>query len=104
LAEQELAAWTALLDDLDRELGASGRALAARGEHLRDISDIRRSHEPLGVMPAEIVDRARGVLAAYDVAMTRVQDARREVGDHLLMLESAGSSHASKPVYLDRIG
>lgn len=106
MAESNAAAWHGLLDDLDDQLMYARRPLTpeAAGPGVRDIADIRRSHEPLGAMPDEVVDRAREVLARYGVTVARLQDARRQVGDHLSILQSIRSERAHKPIYLDRVG
>jgi hypothetical protein len=106
LAESNVAAWHGLLDDLDDQLMFAGRPVTpdAYGPGVRDIADIRRSHEPLGAMPQEVVERASQVLARYGVTVARLQDARRQVGDHLSILQSIRNERQAKPVYLDRVG
>jgi hypothetical protein len=106
LAESNVAAWHGLLDDLDDQLTFAGRPLTPDDNRpgVRDIADIRRSHEPLGAMPQEVVERASEVLARYGVTVARLQDSRRQVGDHLSILQSIRSERQAKPIYLDRVG
>jgi hypothetical protein len=63
-----------------------------------------RNFEPLGPMPSELVDRARGIQDEYLVTLAGMQEARRRVGDHLSILQSIRNEHTRVPIYLDRVG
>jgi hypothetical protein len=106
LADTNPAGWRGLLDELDRQLLRAKRplGLAAQPSGIWDIAEIRAPFEPLGAMPTELVERSRGILAEYQATIAGMQDARRRVGEHLAILNSARSERAPRPVYLDQVG
>ncbi|MDQ1542430.1 MAG: hypothetical protein QOK08_68 [Actinomycetota bacterium] len=106
LAESNFEGWRGLLDELDRQLLRANRpiALATHASGIWDIAELRQSFEPLGPMPSELVDRARGIEDKYRVTIAGMQDARRRVGEHLSILQSIRQVQARAPIYLDQMG
>jgi hypothetical protein len=67
------------------------------------MDEIRASIGPVGPIPESLAARTRRVLAEYEKAFTRIQAAKRLVGEHLEMLQSVRGGAAADPVYLDRV-
>jgi hypothetical protein len=106
LAESNFEGWRGLLDELDRQLLRAKRPLsvAMYSPGIWDIAELRRPFEPLGPMPSELVNRARGIQDEYRVTIAGMQETRRRVGEHLSILEAIRNEHPRVPIYLDRVG
>jgi hypothetical protein len=106
LAESNLEGWRGLLDELDRQLLRAKRplSLATHSSGIWNIAELRRSFEPLGPMPSELVERARGIQDEYLVTITGMREARRRVGEHLSILQSIRQEQSRAPIYLDQVG
>lgn len=88
-------AWSAALDDLERELDWAEQA----------DRDVWTPPVGLGTLPAELVERATRILAAQRAAIARVDDERRDTGRHLAALRTVPSTtDAAASVYLDVAG
>jgi hypothetical protein len=84
-----VAAWTAVLDELER--AAAHPSLAAAWA------------PPAGLppLPAALASRAAEVQAAQRRAASRLTEARRSVAAHLGAVGSAAPAPSRRPVYLD---
>ncbi|MCW4385739.1 hypothetical protein OH146_08115 [Salinibacterium sp. SYSU T00001] len=91
-------AWVDALDALERELDWAEDLARAR-------SDSWMPPVGLGVLPAELVERATRILTAQRDLMRQLEDERREAGRHLAALRSVPSTlSAEASVYLDVAG
>jgi hypothetical protein len=106
LVESNFEGWRGLLDELDRQLLRAKRplSLAPHSTGIWDIAELRRPFEPLGPMPSELVERARGIEEEYRVTIAGMREARRRVGEHLSILATIRKEHSRVPIYLDRVG
>ena len=100
--------WTALLDELDRQLIRSsptfGVGALTGSAGIWPMDEIRASIGPVGSIPPSLLVRARALLREYADAEARIQNSRRLVGEHIEMLQSARASAGATPVYLDSVG
>jgi hypothetical protein len=100
--------WTALLDELDRQLIRSspkfGVGALTGSAGIWPIDEICASIGPVGRIPSSLVTRARALLSEYAEAETRIQNSRRLVGEHIEMLQTARAHAGATPVYLDSVG
>jgi hypothetical protein len=105
LAEQG-PGWSALLDELDRQLVRARRPLsvAVHAPGIWDIDEIRKSFEPLGEMPSELTARAGTILRTYEMVAAEMQATKRGIAEQLTVLSALRSQHLQGPVYLDRVG
>jgi hypothetical protein len=95
-----------MLDELDRQILRAQRSLAIADQPsgIWPIDEIRASFGELGTIPDDLVPRARRLLADYELAFTRINAARRVVGDHLDVLDTVRGDQTASPVYFDRVG
>jgi hypothetical protein len=101
-----MQAWQEMLDELDRQLVRSHPQFGLGNEvsGIWPMADIRSSFGELGEIPEALLPRARRIMTDYDDAFTRINAAKRIVGDHLDMLQSVKGVPTANPVYLDRLG
>jgi hypothetical protein len=105
LAEQG-SGWSALLDELDRQLVRARRPLsvAVHAPGIWDMDEIRKSFEPLGEMPEELHARASSILRTYEMVVTEMQATKRGIGEQLAVLSALRGQQVQGPVYFDRVG
>jgi len=98
--------WTALLDELDRQLVRARRplAVAVTTPGIWEMDEIRSSFEPLGELPAELTARAGSLLRTYQMVVTEMQSAKRGISEQLAVLQALRGQQQPGPVYLDRVG
>ncbi|HEY1531683.1 MAG TPA: hypothetical protein VGF80_12760 [Galbitalea sp.] len=105
MAEQTRG-WSALLDELDRQLVRARRPLnvAVTAPGVWDLDTIRASFEPLGELPAELTTRAGSILRTYEMVVSEMQATQRGIAEQLTVLQALRGQHQQGPVYFDRVG
>lgn len=95
---ENFTAWTEALTALEREL--------AWGDGL-DMNDSATWEAPvgLGVLPVELLERARSIAAAQQFTLDRLELKRRETSRHLAAVRTLDPGTAGgRAVYLDVAG
>lgn len=99
------SAWTAILDDFERQLGrvdllTAELTEAGIGLPLGDLAAAAAPAGDAGPLPAELRERAAAVLVAQREAMARLETLRAELARHLELTRALAPA-PDVAVYLD---
>jgi hypothetical protein len=102
---RDSSTWVGILEAMEDELERS-IALVRRGQHEEAFAPAAAFAPPVdaGPIPAELVERAQHILEAQQVAIERVDVARRTTGRHLAAMRSVPPHRGERSVYLDISG
>ena len=95
MPDATLERWTALLDELEQDLGRTGDPTA----------DAWRPPTGLGPIPAELISRAQKLAAAQQDAMVAIREEQSSTRRHLAALRALPQHrNETGPLYLDASG
>jgi hypothetical protein len=95
LPDATLERWSALLDELERDVESDG----ARG------GTPWRPPTGLGPIPAQLIERAQAIAAAQQDTITELEDEQRSIRRHLTAMRNLPQHrNETGPLYLDASG